>query len=372
MQRIIHIFLVTAMMLAILGVYECPYIGDTDKDGIKDDVDNCLEVSNSDQKDTDGDKVGDVCDNCPLDDQNDVDKDTICGDVDNCPLVVNKEQMDCDSDELGDVCDSDNSSCAPEGMVYVPAGNFWRGSCNENTSPWCQAGAPGYYKNEDDFYIDNETPLREIYLDGYFIDTYEVTVAEFGECVAAGACIADNFGTKDDCEYCNYGYSDRDDHPMNCVSWYGAEEYCVYVGKSLPSEAQWEKAARGTDGRLYPWGDEYPSCEYAVMYGDGGYGCGMGSTWPVGSKPKGISPYGAYDMAGNVYEWVADRYGEEYYSESPGSNPMGPGYDLERVLRGGCWYYGSGSNDLRAANRYYAYPSYDGANIGFRCHSGQK
>jgi len=237
----------------------------------------------------------------------------------------------------------------PEGtkggpMILIPAGEFMMG-CNEAVDPQCSG---------------DEKPYHRVYLDAYYMDKHEVTVAEYRKCVNAGGCKDPVTG-----QYCNWGQSGREGHPINCVDWNQAQDYCSWAGKRLPTEAEWEKAARGTDGRKYPWGNETANCQYAVM-DDGGSGCGRNSTWPVCSKPQGNSPYGLCDMAGNVWEWVQDWYDENYYQGSPANNPKGPSSELSRVLRGGSWGL-SHPEYLRASFRFRIEPTFWFYNYGFRC-----
>ncbi len=154
-------------------------------------------------------------------------------------------------------------------------------------------------------------------------------------------------------------------HPVTQVSWYDADAYCRWVGGSLPTEQQWEKAARGTDGRIYPWGDEFDGTllnyKDASFDGDMNFNDGFRFTAPVGSYPQGASPYGALDMAGNVWEWTADWYQGGYNPLPSVQNPNGPA----RVLRGGSWNHEQAG--MRAAYRLESSPSTLVDNFGFRC-----
>jgi formylglycine-generating enzyme required for sulfatase activity len=218
-------------------------------------------------------------------------------------------------------------------MAYVPAGEFIMGS-DEGGS--------------------DERPVHTVYLDAFYIDKTEVTNAQYRKCVEAGGC-----DTPVKTTY--YDNADYSQHPVVYVSWNDADDYCRWAGKRLPTEAEWEKAARGTDGRTYPWGEGI-DCDHA-QYG----GCG-GGTAPVGSKPKGASPYGTLDMAGNVWEWVADWYDSDYYSQSPGRNPPGPDSGVGRVLRGGS-LHGS-QRFTHCAYRVGGNPRYWYFYVGFRCARG--
>ena len=223
-------------------------------------------------------------------------------------------------------------------MVYVPAGEFLMGSSNDEPGP------------------PEQMPQHRVYLDAYWIDRTEVTVAQYQSCMEAGRC-----GTPD-CTSTGPG-----DLPVACVSWQNATDYCDWAGRRLPTEAEWEKAARGTDRRKYPWGNEQPDCD-RLNYG----GC-VGRTTPVGSYPSGTSPYGAVDMAGNVEEWVADWYDEKYYTVSPERNPVGPtASDWGHSVRGGSWWHDS-SFDVQTVARAPGMSSFSGdyQNFrGFRCAQG--
>lgn len=232
----------------------------------------------------------------------------------------------------GATCEQGTCVTPPAGMMLVPAGPFFMGS---------ESGE------------DDEKPVHEVHVSGFFIDMHEVTVSQYDECVRAGGCSTPQKTHQVNASY-NYGSSGREAHPINGVDWHQAVAYCQWAGKRLPTEAEWEKAARGTDEREYPWGNEAPSCRYAVM-DDGRDGCGENQTWKVGSKPDGKSPHGIHDMAGNVREWVSDRYSTNYEAV-PGSN---------QVVRGGGW--DDASNNLRASNRFASLPSASSNTLGFRC-----
>ena len=202
-------------------------------------------------------------------------------------------------------------------------------------------------------------PAHTVYLNEFKIDKYEVSQEKYRACVTAGKC-------KPPAEFkdCNWGYQTREDHPVNCVSWFDAEAFCKWQGKRLPTEAEWEKAARGEKGLVYPWGNQPAECRYAVM--DMGIpGCQKNSTHEVRSKERGQSPYGIFNMIGNVAEWVADWY-EEGYPSGERKNPPGPKKGKERVLRGGSWKSGV-QEKLKTFSRDKMPPDTKTPEVGIRC-----
>ena len=226
-------------------------------------------------------------------------------------------------------------------MIYIPAGPFLMGSD----------------KSQDPDAFSNELPQHSVHLEAFWIDKYEVTNAQYRKCVQAGICQPAPFA--------NDPNFNADNQPVVSVSWYDAKAYCQWAGADLPTEAQWEKAARGTDGRIYPWGNQTATCDYAVMGDILSNGCGKGNAaWPVGSKTKGASPYGVMDMSGNVLEWV-----EDWYDGYQGTTYQSAWYGIKvKVLRGGCWSVGN--PHIRAAARSGRYPDatgYIGSTVGFRC-----
>jgi formylglycine-generating enzyme required for sulfatase activity len=254
-------------------------------------------------------------------------------------------------------------------LVLVSAGEFIMGSA--------------------DFEGTAEQPVHMVYLDAFYIDRYEVTNALYKDCVDAGACQPpQSIGSSTRSAY--YGSPDFDNYPVIYVDWNMAKTYCEWRGGGLPTEAQWEKAGRGTDGRTYPWGEgidcnranynkvisssgevgcpvELPSLGSFVSYQPGSLSIGLGvitgDTTVVGSYERGRSPYGVYDMAGNVYEWVADW--DSDYQSSPASNPLGPDTGERRILRGGS--YGDSEYNVRVTTRAGDDPRVASDFYGFRC-----
>lgn len=191
----------------------------------------------------------------------------------------------------------------------------------------------------------------------------EVTNAQYGRCVEDGACTAPNSSTWNQVEFAR--------HPVTHVDWEQATQYAAWIGGRLPTEAEWEKAARGTGGYIYPWGNEWDGnrlnfCDKqcANNWKDETIDDGYAETAPVGNYLTGASPYGALDMVGNVWEWVADWYNEGYYATSDGRNPLGPAGGDYRVLRGGSW--DDNRDDVRAARRVWLSPHRQRDVVGVR------
>lgn len=261
----------------------------------------------------------------------------------------------------------------PTGMAFIDHGDFTAGAAPSVTEA-----------------LADERPVHRVTLEPYCIDQNEVTVAQYRACTEARTCT--NLPTVNLAglptaqaarwsRLCNASHTDREDHPVNCVDWTQADAFCRSRGARLPTEAEWEFAARGVEMRTYPWGDHAPGPERAnacrgacasalqrqglntaraTLAGDDN----ATETSPVGHFPAGLSPYGLADMAGNVMEWTADWFGP--YSPIPATNPTGPSFGQERVIRGGHWST-INPTDLRTTRRQHAPPGTRLATLGFRC-----
>jgi formylglycine-generating enzyme required for sulfatase activity len=236
-------------------------------------------------------------------------------------------------------------------LVYIPGEEFWMGS-----------------KETDQGADYDEMPAHIVFLDAYWMDKTVVTNAMYAVFLNANGNQTEgpttwlDSGDEDVLIFQREGVWEPsrgyESHPAVEITWFGAQAYCQWAGRRLPSEAEWEHAARGSDGRIYPWGNEI-DCDKA-QYAN----CGSGLL-PVGSKPGGISPYGVLGLSGNTWEWVADWYADDYYSISPIENPKGSEEGVTRVLRGGSWEYDW--KHLRAANRRHNGPAVSMHDYGFRC-----
>jgi formylglycine-generating enzyme required for sulfatase activity len=225
------------------------------------------------------------------------------------------------------------TTAGPGELVPVPAGDFTMG-CNDAVDSACS---------------DDEKPMHIVTLSAFEIDKTEVTQAQYSACVLAGTC---------DPPTCDWN-CDNADFPATCLTWAQASAYCSFVSERLPSEAEWEKAARGDKGLKYPWGNTEPSCTLANMAG-----CSDGAM-AVGSLAAGASPYGALDMAGNVVELVADWYDAGYYASTPPADPKGPAKGTRYSGRGGG--FKSAATYLRTSKRDWYDTSDASASLGFRC-----
>ncbi len=261
----------------------------------------------------------------------------------------------------------------PEGRTFIPAGSFRMGS-----------------STDDKRSKDNERPVREVTLSAFCMDRTEVTVAAYAKCAEVGACsrpskvVVSKGLAPDDItfwsKFCNASVADRTDHPQNCIDWKQAQDHCKWAGGRLPTEAEWEYAARGTDGRAYPWGNEPPGptrlngcgseCaanaralgrkdKKTMFEGDDGFQ----ATAPVGKFPEGKSAFGLLDMAGNVWEWTSDGYAP--YDPTKLDNPTHDAGPL-RVVRGGHWL-NANPDSPRTATRESRSEEKRLEDVGFRC-----
>jgi formylglycine-generating enzyme required for sulfatase activity len=229
-------------------------------------------------------------------------------------------------------------------------------------------GAPMVWISDGAFMMGSQNgpvktrPLHEVYLNAFYMDQHEVTTARYAKFLEAKRLKHPEFAPMlwEEVDLPSDG-----DRPVMGVTWRAADAFCRWLGKRLPTEAEWEKAARGMDSRTYPWGTTEPGIKLANydkpvfghIYSD--------SLRPVGSYEAGKSPYGVYDLAGSVSEWVADWYDERYYGATPGSNPKGPKQGQQKVFRGGS--FGDSAEALKSASRESYFPEETGPYVGIRC-----
>ena len=225
---------------------------------------------------------------------------------------------------------------APKGMAYIPGGEFMAGADSSIGYAECQK----YYDNCKQSWYSDESPNHSVLIDGFFIDKYEVKQADYERAMG-------NNPSKFKGAYL----------PVERVTWHESKTYCNKLGKRLPTEAEWEKAARGGTTTTYYWGNEYDGA-YAWTRKNSG-----NKTHPVGQKKP--NKLGLYDIAGNVWEWTADWYEENHYQKVSSSNPKGPSSGSQKVLRGGSWY--TSPDVVRSANRDWYGPTIRVDNFGFRC-----
>lgn len=257
----------------------------------------------------------------------------------NGTLTMEKVRLDLAAFDIGrksSVVPVDVKTSTLDGMVqvYVPEGEFLMGKGQ-------------VYKYAD-------SPQHTVYLDAFWMDKYEVSNAMYLKCMAAGAC---SDMVSDNTTYRNWIYRD---HPVTYVTWEQAGAYCQWAGRRLPTEAEWEKAARGTDGRKYPWGNEAPNARLANFDGTM-----IHESVSIYRYPLGASPYGVLNMSGNAREWIADWYAEDYYLVTPYANPTGAETGVERSLRSGS--YNEDRLEIAVTNRFRHEPQSAGLSRGFRC-----
>ena len=252
----------------------------------------------------------------------------------------------------------DEGDCV-SGSVTIAAGSFKMG-CDKEVEGNCP---------------EDTVPVHEVALSSYFMDKFEVPVELFELCIAENVCTNDDpekphYRTSSDLYQCNIGNPDRKNHPANCITWYGAKAYCEWIGKRLPTEAEWENAAKSGKVQIYPWGNTpVASCDNSVMEGSA-KGCGSNTTSPIGSKAAGVSEQGIFDLSGNVAEYTSDWYEKKFYSTEEASKadtqgPAEPEKDKSKVIRGGSYIY----DESHARSSYRGSAKLDAmdTDFGFRC-----
>ena len=284
---------------------------------------------------------------------------------------------------------------SPEDMMLIPEGTFLMGSTKQDIEKLLTLDQHIEVER-----LNNEIPQREVYLNAYYIDKYPITNAKYKIFIESGGYAHKVYWSDAGWNYImkskpieNNELEDvlngEPDCPTVNISWYEAEAFAKWSRKRLPTEAEWENAARGTDGRIYPWGNEFDKTRLNCAENK------IEKPTPVTKYPQGQSVYGCFDMAGNVWEWAADWYDSKYYQHAPNKDPQGPNvaeenpgfwrpeevgisiYELKpsptggtlsgcKVLRGGSWN-GSGIVHVRCSNRDYDEPIYKNDTIGFRC-----
>ena len=240
-------------------------------------------------------------------------------------------------------------------MVLIPEGVFTMGYNIKNKNEWGDT---------------DEEPVHKVFLKPYYIDRHEVSASQFSKFLnhhQKKAHLYFQTGLGVTIEKVGNLFFPRpglSNYPANRVSWYGADAYCRWINKRLPTEAEWGKASRGTDGRVFPWGNELPT-NNRVTFRRKFNRLGFKALEKIDSMPDGRSPYGIHHMAGNVWEWVNDWYEDIYYEESPYANPKGPDSGTSKVLRGRNWYYKA--YYMRTTYRFNDKPDVFKNWQGFRC-----
>ncbi|MBT4258918.1 MAG: SUMF1/EgtB/PvdO family nonheme iron enzyme [Nitrospina sp.] len=252
-------------------------------------------------------------------------------------------------------CISSIKDDAKENMIFIPEGSFTMGFKIDNEHEWGDM---------------DEEPVHQVTLSSYWIDKYEVTSSNFSKFLNENKNEAHRFieiAPSVTVQFEDNVYQSRkglENYPVNRVSWFGADAYCKWKGKRLPTEAEWEKAARGDDQRIFPWGNEFPDnsrVTFRRKFSEKGFQV----MEPVDGLPAGVSPYGVHHMAGNVWEWVSDWFDSVAYQEGNRINPKGPETGISKVLRGGNWYYKA--YYMRTTYRFNERPEIFKVWQGFRC-----